>query len=372
MAVLQVLGLLSADSAYGGPTGVALGQCRALEELGHRPTLLTGWDGRASAPAAFPVHRRRAYKLSRRSFASLVSPAALLWFAARARTFDVVHVHLARDLLTLPLAGLALIFRVPLVVQSHGMVVPDDRWVVKLLDRLVTRRVLRSAAVVLALTELEAEQLRALGVPPERLARLSNSIFIPEERAGFAERSPLVVYLSRLAERKRPVAFVRMAAAVAARRSDARFEIWGPDEGQLSAVEEAITELGLGERCTYRGATGPGEGQRILSGAQVMVLPSVAEPLPLVVLEALSLGLPAVITTDTGLSELLHASTAAMVTDGSPGEMAAAVLALLDSEPAWKDVSDAALTQAVDRFAPDAVARALADHYERAAAERRW
>jgi glycosyltransferase involved in cell wall biosynthesis len=300
-----------------------------------------------------------------------VSPASLLWFQARARSFDVVHVHLARDLLTLPLAWLAVLLRLPLVVQAHGMVIPDARPLVKVLDRLVTRPVLRRAAVVLALTELEAEQLRAMGVPPERLALLPNSVVIPAERAAFAERSPLVMYLSRLAERKRPVAFVRMAAEVAARRPDVRFELWGPDEGELPAVREAIEAFGLGERCTYRGATAPGEGQRILSGSQVMVLPSMAEPFALVVLESLSIGLPCVITTDTGLSDRLRASKAAMVTDGSPGEMAAAVLALLDSRTTWQDMSQVAIAVAADQFAPRAVAAALAAHYERAVAGRR-
>jgi glycosyltransferase involved in cell wall biosynthesis len=367
--VLQIVGLLSVDGAYGGPTVVAIGQSRALAEAGHQPTLLTGWDGAAAAPAELRVVRRRAWKLARRSFASLVSPSMLLWFLVRARRFDVVHVHMARDLLTLPLAGLALLLRIPLVVQTHGMIIEDGRRSVRALDAVLTRRVLRRASVLIALTPAERTSLLRLGARADRIVLLPNAAPVTRDHARFAEHGAVVFFVSRLAARKRPVAFVETAALVAARRADVRFEIWGPDGGELPAVLDAVARLRLGDSCAYRGAASMDRAQEVLAVGQVLVLPSFAEPYPMVVLEAMALGLPAVITSETGLSERLGVAAAAAITSGEPAEMASAVLRLLAGRDAWTEMSEKAKALAVGEFGPEAMAHALAAHYEQALTE---
>lgn len=57
-----------------------------------------------------------------------ITSAALLNTARRMmRGADLVHVHLMRDLVTLPAALLALATRTPLVVQTHGMIDPTEK-----------------------------------------------------------------------------------------------------------------------------------------------------------------------------------------------------------------------------------------------------
>jgi glycosyltransferase involved in cell wall biosynthesis len=98
----------------------------------------------------------------------------------------------------------------------------------------------------------------------------------------------------------------------------------------------------------------------------VLVLPSFAEPYPMVVLEALAVGLPTVITADTGLSDRLRAADAAVVTGGDPEEMAAAVLRLLGDRDVWTRMSHAGRALALDEFGPEPLAHDLAAHYRRA------
>jgi glycosyltransferase involved in cell wall biosynthesis len=86
----------------------------------------------------------------------------------------------------------------------------------------------------------------------------------------------------------------------------------------------------------------------------------------MVVLEALALGLPTVVTADTGLSDRLRAADAAVVTGGDPEEMAAAVLRLLRDRDVWTRTSRAGRALAVDEFGPEPLARDLAVHYRRA------
>lgn len=369
MRVLSVVAYLSADGSYGGPVSVALDHAAALAEAGCSVTVVAGWDGsvRADTPAQLRLFRAR--RLAGGSFAGLTAPRLLAWVARHAAEYDVVHVHVARDLLTLPAAWLAQRAGVPVVLQPHGMIAPSGSPAKRGMDALLTHRVFRRAAAFLVLTGAEERDLREQAVDGSRLYRIDNGVPRAADRAQPPGETPLVVYSSRLAERKRPEAFVAAAAIVARARPEVRFELWGPDGGALAATMAAIERAGLGERCVYRGATSAEQARANLARASVFVLPSFAEPFPMALLEALSAGLPAVVTDQTGLSEAVGAAGAARVTDGSPEALAAGVLALLEPD-VWHRASRAAVALAGSRFAMARIAERLLEVYAGAVAGR--
>ncbi|MGY1631556.1 glycosyltransferase [Geodermatophilus sp. SYSU D01186] len=368
MRVLVVAPYVSADGSYGGPVSVALDQAAALQAAGHSVTVAAGWDG--SRQCADPAELRlfRARKPLRQSFAGLSAPGLLAWVARNAQDFEVVHVHVTRDLVTLPAAWLAERRGVPVVLQPHGQIRPDPSRAQAGIDVLLTRRVFRRAAAFLVLTSHEEKDLQALGVDLARLHRIDNGVPPAARRAEPPGESPLVLYSSRLAERKRPEAFVAAAAIVADRRPDVRFELWGPDGGRLGATLAEIERRGLSGRCSYRGATTVEQTRAHLADAAVFVLPSTAEPFPMALLEALSAGVPSVITDQTGLSEAARQTGAARVTDGSAEELAAEVLELLDDPAAWTRAASAAEAMVAGRFAMPRIVDRLLEVYRVAAA----
>ncbi|MEI4280965.1 glycosyltransferase [Klenkia terrae] len=361
MRVLHVAALVSEDGAYGGPVSVATDQVRALRSAGHQVTLIAGWDGRASGDGDPATLLFRARRPRPDTFAGMVAPGLLGWVLRHVRQFDVVHVHLTRDLVTLPAAWWAARLGVPLVVQTHGQVRAERGRAQALLDRVWTRRVVQRAAF-LALTRHEVADLERQGVPADRITRVVNGVPSAGRLAAPATSDPLVLFVSRLANRKRPVAFVEAAALVHAVRPGVRFELWGPDGGEAGAVDAAIEAGGIGAVCTRRGPTSPAAARDLLAGGQVFVLPSVAEPFPMAVLEALSAGLPVVLTTETGLSAAVAETGAGAVTDGSPRELADAVLHLLAHE-AWAAAAGRAVELARTRYSMDAVVATLESVY---------
>jgi glycosyltransferase involved in cell wall biosynthesis len=336
--VLQIAPYVSADGAYGGPVTVAMELSRGLRTQGHEVELLAGWDGRAVGGGDVPVRLFLAHRPAS-SFSMLVSPRLLMWVIRNCRQFDVVHVHLARDLLSLPAALIVALSGTPLVVQTHGMVRKDPRILARLIDRVAVRLVLRRAGRSLWLTPEEREDLEELGA--SALQRLENGVSQRKSTARFGDKRPIVVYVSRLAARKRPLAFVDAAGIVARARPDVRFELWGPDEGELEAVERRIADLGLQDVCRYMGAVDNNAVRALLPEKNVFVLPSLNEPFPMAVLEALAAGLPVVMTSDTGISQRLAHAGAAKVTDGSPERLAEATLSLLGCHDAWTEAADA-------------------------------
>ncbi|MCH0538415.1 glycosyltransferase [Streptomyces sp. MUM 203J] len=373
MRVLHAVTLHSPTGAFGGPVRVALNLAHGLRERGHEPRLLALADGFGPTPPTdvegIPARLHNAKRLLPLGFSGITSPALLSEAKTLVRGADVVHVHLARDLVTLPVALAALKADVPVVLQTHGMVDPSDKLLAKVLDALAVRRVLRGAAAVLHLTTHERRGLDAvLGTPLTNAHALVNGV-PRQDRRPAPDGPPRILYAARLQARKRPCDFVAAAPDILRRHPDARFVIAGPDEGELPAVQKMIADLGLGDRVSYLGALGSAEVLDELRRAHVYVLPSVDEPFPMSVLESLSVGTPAVVTVSNGLASAVRdAGAGRAVEDAS--QLADAVVALLDPEEARK-ASAAAHMLATDAFSIDAVVEDLLEVYGRATAQAR-
>ena len=354
---------LDSIGSYGGPLTVALSQCASLSERGHEVTLLTGWDGKApiSAPGV-TIKRHRALRVTR-SFFGTISPGLMLRYRQLARSHDVVHLHYSRDLVQVALPRLTP-RRTPLVLQAHGMIVRDHRRAVRIIDRIFIRYAY-ARSVHLTLTEREDLEIAHISGGPQRVESIRNGIRMPTVRARWRQR-PKVIFLARLAPRKRAPAFVEMVRILAARGLEADFAIYGPDEGDLPEVKRLIESLPSG-LIGYAGAVAPPNVASVYLDSSIYVLPSVNEPFPMSLLEAMSHGLPAVITDQTGISAELEGSAGVVVTDGTPESMAEGVLKHLESEHVWTVCSDAAINTIQQHFSVGAVADTLELAYQAAA-----
>jgi glycosyltransferase involved in cell wall biosynthesis len=138
-----------------------------------------------------------------------------------------------------------------------------------------------------------------------------------------------------------------------------RLEVFG--DGELRAGLEARSRaLGLDVR--FHGRV-EGAAAR-LDDVDVFVLPSRAENLPLVVLEAMATALPVVVTRVGGVPELIEDGRTGIIVE--PEDPAALALAIesLAGDPARRGAMGRAGAEAVARrFDPGTVARRLADLY---------
>jgi glycosyltransferase involved in cell wall biosynthesis len=369
--IVQVLSYVSHDGAYGGPVAVARMQCEYLTKRGHEVHLVAGWDGVAELDIpGVRVHLCRARRLPGLGMAGLISPSVWRTVARLGATADVVHLHVARDLVQMPSASLVR-RRGTVVLQAHGMIRPDHRVSARLVDGLATRPLYRAADAHLVLTDDERRDVPVVaGSVQGRIVSIKNAVPVPDVVASWSEEAPRVLFLSRLHERKRPTAFVDMAAEAVRRDSRAVFEMYGPDEGELSAVLARIDKAALQDRVAYRGALSPDQVLPVLASAQVFVLPSINEPFPMALLEAMSVGLPPIITARTGISAELKTRGTAAVTDGTAEDMADALIRLTDSEEAWTAASRSARADIEHSFSCDAVVDTLEEVDQDAVAAR--
>lgn len=355
MRILQVVGLLSPDGAFGGPARVALNQCAELVRRGHDVTLAAATRGYAVPPTdvnGVPVQLFDTRTMVPGvGFPGVSAPDMTKWYRDTSAEFDVVHAHFGRHLVVMPLVLEARRRRIPYVLQTHGMVIPTLNPLAKPLDAAWTRKLLRDAEAVLYLTQLERDQLGQVAQAPLRLVELGNGV--PDYPA--AEPSPgppEVLFVARMHERKRPLLFVEMAKALLAEGVDTRFTLVGPDEGEGTALRAAI---GDDLRISWEGALDPADIPRRMAQASVYVLPSVREPYPMTVLEAMSAGLPVVISADCGLAPMVERARCGIVTEGEWPRFTSAVRALLADREMASAMGRRARETARDQFSMCAI-----------------
>lgn len=88
----------------------------------------------------------------------------------------------------------------------------------------------------------------------------------------------------------------------------------GPDR---SAIEKSIADLDLGNHIHLTGALNQSGVRAHLSSADIFVLPSLAEGIPVVLMEAMSSGVPCISTPVNGIPELIqHERTGLLATPG--------------------------------------------------------
>ena len=368
MKIVHVVTLIARDGAFGGPLRVALNQVQELRARGHAVELVACWCGKLPAPFevdGIPVRAFRAHQyVPGAGFSGLYSPGLQRWLKNNLSTADVLHVHAGRDLISLGALVRARAASCPTVVQTHGMIGLDRRLRARVLDRLAVRRLVGRARRHLVLTKQEESELpHVLRRHALRTYRIRNGVTSRPPRT-YALREPVnVLFCARLQERKRPVAFVEMAGLVG-EASPATFSIVGPDEGELLRVQSRIAELDVGTKVKYEGALPYDRVLTRMEQATIYVLPSVDEPFPMTLLEAMSIGLACICTDSCGISDDVRRAGAAIVTDGTPEKMAEAVSELLRNAEQRTRIGERAQAMISEQFSIAAVVDSLEAMYE--------
>jgi glycosyltransferase involved in cell wall biosynthesis len=291
---------------------------------------------------------------------------------ARARP-DVVHAH---GLRAGALAALALVRpgRAPaLLVTVHnapgagraGLAYAGRAGLAYgMLERIVARR----ADAVTCVSGDLAARMRRLG------AHDGGRALVPAPPAGPPTRQDVAAARASLGGVGRPVVLAagRLAAQkgftvllAAAARWQHRDPVplvaiagEGPLAGTLRARARAtgVDAAFLGQR---------GDIPALLAAADVVVVPSAWEGQPLVVQEALRAGRPLVASRVGGIPDLTGDDGALLIPPGDPGELAAAVLAVLDDPGLAARLAAAARTRAGALPTPAAAAASALDSYGR-------
>lgn len=285
----------------------------------------------------------------------------------RGMKFDVVHTHLDfANTVGVPLAKLA--GAKVILPTAHSMYPERSRrrlWANRRLAQMATRWIAVSEAIAEHLATHE-------GMPAAKLVTVPNAVDmgrLPDPRQvdraalraelGLPSGHPLLAHVGSLRAEKRQEDLLRAFARVMEHHPSAR--LWIAGTGPLQADLENLTrELGLESRVDFLGYRA--DAARILAAADVSVLSSVREGLPVVVLESFAVGTPVVATRVGGVEGLLRGGrTGVLVPPQRAEELARAIVDLLNDHERQADLTTAAHAFVLERFSLDAVATSFLD-----------
>jgi colanic acid/amylovoran biosynthesis glycosyltransferase len=182
-------------------------------------------------------------------------------------------------------------------------------------------------------------------------------------------RTPRLVCVGRLCEQKGQLLLLRALHRL--REQGTRIELVLAGDGEMRPeVEALIAELGLADQVRITGWIGGDTVRQEILEARALVLPSFAEGLPVVLMEAMALGRPVISTYIAGIPELVN--------DGEHGWLIPAgdVQALADAmrqvlqydDRALAEIGQRAHQRAAARHSIDTEAGKLAAHFRAATA----
>ncbi|MQY42242.1 glycosyltransferase [Epibacterium sp. SM1969] len=195
------------------------------------------------------------------------------------------------------------------------------------------------------------------------------------ETARFAEVAELpngplrLAAIGRFVEQKGQMDLIHALAEVVQVRSDVHLTLIGDGE-MRPALEAAIKQHGLEANVTLTGWLDEAGVRAELNNSHALVMPSFAEGLPMVVMEAMAAARPVIATYIAGTPELvLPGKTGWMVPAGSPSEFARAILKAADMPLSeLKKMGDAGRARVLQRHDSEQEAAKLLQHFQSACA----
>jgi glycosyltransferase involved in cell wall biosynthesis len=238
---------------------------------------------------------------------------------------------------------------------------PWHLWV----DRWTQGLVARNVCVSQAVAQFSIVQGR---LPPDKLVVIPNSVDATRftnlrpadlRLLGVPEGREVVIYVGRLQRQKGLRGLIASASGWLGRLAGHDLLLLG--EGpEGPALRRQCRELGIAGRVHFAGWRA--DVPALLAGSRLLVLPSLWEGMPNVVLEAMASGLPVVAMDVEGVRELLgDAAEEQVVQPGNWQGFAAKIIALAEDRGRAAELSAANRCRAIDAFSPQRSVQAYED-----------
>jgi len=314
--------------------------------------LAAGDEVAVAAPPGSPLIRRAA-RLGLPVKA--VAPGDEAGFARWLRVWgaDVLHIHAGIGWEGHGLARAAAEAGVPAVIRTEHLpyLLTDPA------QRDEHAAATAGLAALVCVSESAARSHRDAGIDPARVVAIANGTAAPAPRRPPGalraemglESGPVLLMAGRFTPQKNHALLLDALPALLARhpRATALLVGDGPLRGE---VARAVAARGLSAHVRLLGERT--DLADLMGAADLLILPSLFEGMPMVLLEAMASGLPAVATDIGGIADAVEGGTTGwLVPPGDAPALAAAIAAALDDPDARRAAGEAARRAHAARFA---------------------
>ena len=274
----------------------------------------------------------------------------------------------------------AILARRPVIVADHAtdrssQISSKGAAAVKL-DRTAQRLLDRFTFATVACATSQFDVLIGEGVDPEKIVHIPNGIPVDEtlqaaaggptrEELGLAQGVPVAMQVGLFREEKNQLGAVEAFARIREKVGDAQLVFVG-DGPTRPRVERRVEELDGGEWTHFLGLRS--DVPALLALSDLMLLPSIADAMPVVVLEAMALGVP-IVATDVGDVRKLLSEGAGVCVAADDTQLFANACVELLTNPDERAAMAAAGRRTVRAFDASELTRRYAALFEAAATQ---
>lgn len=336
MRILHVVPTYIPAYRYGGPIFAVHGLCKALAKLGNNVHVFTtNVDGErdSNVPLGIPINLDSVkvwYFPSKRLRRLYWSPPMQKELEKQIREFDIVHLHSIFLWPTWAAARLARKYKKPYIISPRGMLVKElierkSRFAKNLWISLIERKNLEHAAAIHVTTESEKEEAQKFGINLPRIFIIPNGVDINNGETDqkqiipnighIINKKPYLLFLGRINWKK---GLDRLIPALKFVPDIPLISAGNDEENYKPKLETIAVTYGVLKRINFIGPVYGEDKTALLKNASALVLPSYSENFGNVVLEAMAVGCPVVVTPEVGVSDIVQKSGAGLVVKGNP------------------------------------------------------
>lgn len=294
--------------------------------------------------------------------------AALLCVSGIAQKVDVVHLHMSHGgsvTRKLWLLRVALLVRIPAVIHLHGSKFQTYCDGLPLKRRHKIGRMLGRAGRVVVIGEFWKNYLvTSLHVPPDKVAVIYNGVPLNEPIQPRPIRQAVRILAAGLIGKRKGTGDLIQALA-APEMAGLAWHATLAGNGEVDVYRKEAESLGLEGRVDFPGWVDPSAIPALLKEADIFVLPSYNEGLPVAILEAMMASLPVVTTPVGAILELVVPEvTAKVVPAGSVKELTDALVALVVSPELRCRFGQAGRQRVEEQFTIETIAQQMITVYD--------
>jgi len=294
---------------------------------------------------------------------------------ARAGGYQLIHTHTPRSALVG--RSVARRLKLPLVHHVHS---PTQRDTESKLRNLLNagledHLVLPSADQLIAVSGSLRHYLLERGVPEAKITVVPNGVPVVSQEPAWQEPQLgqwVIGTVALFRPRKGIEVLLQALRLLLDQGLPVRLKAVGPFETPEyeASVKQLVTELGLADQVRWTGFCRDVHAE--MADMQVFVLPSLfGEGLPMVVIEAMSVGIPVVASRVEGIPEVIGAEGAGIVVEpNDPASLAAGLASLVSRQVSAREISVAAHRRQAQHYSDVAMAKAVSAVYQRALSKR--
>lgn len=226
---------------------------------------------------------------------------------ARTIPCDIIHAH---DWLTYP-AGIHAkqVTGKPLVIHVHATDFDRSRGHVNPTVFNIERDGMIHADHIITVSNLTRRTvIEHYGIPPEKVTTVHNAVE-PLSQEYLEIKPPhkhdkVVTFLGRITMQKGPEYFVEAAAQVLHKMHNVQFVMAGSGD-MMEKMINLAAKRDIADRFHFTGFLKGKQVYEMLAASDVYIMPSVSEPFGISPLEAMQMGVPSIISKQSGCAEIL-------------------------------------------------------------------